>query len=62
MEDYLEQIEKSNFMTNLKLGTPEQSLPFQIEMGLKDTCVVNKKFDDKRVHLGDDKSKNLQTN
>jgi len=57
MEDYLEQIEKSNFMTNLKLGTPEQSLPFQIEMGLKDTCVVNKKFDDKRVHLGDDKSK-----
>jgi hypothetical protein len=57
MEDYLSNIEKANFMTNLKLGTPEQSLPFQVEMGLKDTCVVNKKFDDKRVHLGDDKSK-----
>ena len=48
MEDYVENIEKSNFMTDLKLGTPEQTLPFQIEMTLKDTCVLKKRFDDNK--------------
>ena len=47
MEDYVENIEKSNFMTNLKLGTPEKSLPFQIEMTIKDTCVLKDNLDSK---------------
>lgn len=54
----IEDIENAQFLTQLNLGSPSQSIPLQVEMTTEETSILNNKISKKKVPILSTKTSN----